>query len=69
MGALGDLSKTLSTSANQIRIMKEQSQELAMWAGQMINMWLQNEGILVKVNAFANYSQVHIEIISIRIRL
>ena len=50
-GALGDLSKTLSTSANQIRIMKEQSQELAMWAGQMVNMWLQNEGILVKVNA------------------
>jgi hypothetical protein len=50
-GATGDLAKTLETSANQLRMMKEQSQEFATWIGVGFNTLLQKSGILVDINA------------------
>lgn len=51
-GALGDLSKTLSTNANQLRIMKEQAIELATWLGNAVSYLIQESGILVTVNTY-----------------
>lgn len=49
--ALGDLSKTLTTSANQFRMMSEQSKEFATWIGVSFDTLLQKSGILVEINA------------------
>jgi len=50
-GALGDLNKTLTTNANQLRIMKEQAIEFATWVGNGISFLIQESGILVNINA------------------
>lgn len=50
-GATGDLAKTLSSSANQLRMMKEQGQEFATWIGISFNTLLQKSGILIDINA------------------
>lgn len=39
-GAVGDLSKTLSNSANQLRIINEQVTELKTWLGNILEMYL-----------------------------
>lgn len=51
-GATGDLAKTITSSANQLRIMKEQGQEFATWMGVAFNTMLEKSGILVEINAW-----------------
>lgn len=51
-GATGDLAKTITSSANQLRIMKEQGQEFATWIGVAFNTMLEKSGILVEINAW-----------------
>lgn len=51
-GATGDLRKTISSSANQLRIMKEQGAEFATWIGIAFNTLLDSSGILVKINSY-----------------
>ena len=51
-GATGDLAKTITSSANQIRIMQEQSKEFATWVGVAFNTILEKSGILVEINAW-----------------
>lgn len=50
-GATGDLAKTLASSANQIRMMNEQSKEFATWIGIGLNTLMEKSGILVNINA------------------
>ena len=50
--ATGDLAKTITSSANQLRIMKEQAVEFATWIGVAGNTLLENSGILVTINAY-----------------
>ena len=50
-GATGDLAKTLSSSANQLRMMKEQGQEFATWIGVGFNTLMEKSGILVTINS------------------
>lgn len=50
--ATGDLAKTITSSANQLRVMKEQSQEFATWIGVAFNTLLEKSGILVEINAY-----------------
>ena len=50
--ATGDLSKTIASSANQLRVMKEQAQEFATWIGVAFNTLLEKSGILVEINAY-----------------
>lgn len=50
-GATGDLAKTLGSSANQLRMMKEQAQEFTTWIGVGFNTLMEKRGILVNINA------------------
>lgn len=50
--ATGDLSKTITSSANQIRIMGEQGKEFATWIGVAFNTMLEKSGTLIEVNAW-----------------
>ena len=50
-GATGDLAKTLGSSANQLRMMKEQAQEFTTWIGVGFNTLMEKSGILVNINA------------------
>lgn len=50
--ATGDLSKTIESSANQLRVMKEQAQEFATWIGVAFNTLLEKSGILIEINAY-----------------
>lgn len=50
-GATGDLAKTLASSANQLRMMNEQSKEFSTWIGIGFNTLMENSGILVNINA------------------
>lgn len=50
--ATGDLAKTITSSANQLRVMKEQSQEFATWIGVAFNTLLEKSGILIEINAY-----------------
>ena len=49
--ALGDLEKTLTTNANQLRVMKELAIETATWFGNGISYLIQESGILIEINA------------------
>lgn len=51
-GATGDLAKTITSSANQLRIMNEQGKEFATWIGVAFNTMLEKSGILVEINAW-----------------
>jgi len=51
-GALGDLSKTLHTNANQLRIMKEQAAEISTWFGNAVSYIVQEKGLLVTINSY-----------------
>lgn len=50
--AIGDLSKTIRSSANQLRVMKEQGKEFATWIGIAFNTLLEESGILIEINAY-----------------
>ena len=50
-GATGDLAKTLASSANQLRMMNEQSKEFSTWLGIGFNTLMEKSGILVDINA------------------
>lgn len=50
--ATGDLAKTITSSANQLRVMKEQAQEFATWIGVAFNTLLEKSGILIEINAY-----------------
>ena len=50
--ATGDLAKTITSSANQLRVMKEQAQEFATWIGVSFNTMLEKSGILIEINAY-----------------
>lgn len=52
VGATGDLRKTIESSANQLRIMKEQAKDFATWVGISLNLLLQESGILVTINSY-----------------
>lgn len=51
-GATGDLAKTITSSANQIRIAQEQAKEFATWIGVAFNTMLEKSGILIEINAW-----------------
>lgn len=50
-GATEDLAKTLTTSANQIRMMNEQTKEFSTWIGVGFDTLLQKSGILIDINS------------------
>lgn len=50
--ATGDLAKTITSSANQLRVMKEQGKEFATWIGVAFNTMLEKSGILIEINAY-----------------
>ena len=50
--AVGDLEKTLQSSANQLRIMPDTVKDIATFAGVGVNQWLQQSKILIKLNAY-----------------
>ena len=50
--ATGDLKKTIESSANQLRVMKEQAQEFATWIGVAFNTLFEKSGILIEINAY-----------------
>ena len=49
-GATGDLAKTLGSSANQLRMMKEQGREFATWIGISFQTLMEKSGILIGIN-------------------
>lgn len=49
--ALGDLGKTINQFANQSRITKEIIAEIAQWAGTILKLFLDNNDVLIKLNA------------------
>lgn len=49
--ALGDLGKTINQFANQSRITKEIMSEIAQWAGTILKLFLDNNDVLIKLNA------------------
>lgn len=49
-GATGDLAKTLGSSANQLRMMKEQGREFATWIGISFNTLLEKSRVLIGIN-------------------
>lgn len=49
--ALGDLGKTINQFANQSRITKEILSEIAQWAGTILKLFLDNNNILIRLNA------------------
>lgn len=49
--ALGDLQKTLTNNANQLRIMSSVAEEFGMWIGNAVSYLMQESGILVKINS------------------
>ena len=51
-GATGDLAKTIRSSANQVRIMKEQIKEFATWIGVGFNTLIEKSGILIEINGW-----------------
>lgn len=55
-GALGDMAKTLENFANQSRMMVEGWKELATWVGTIITHLLQENGIMLKINAGLIYA-------------
>lgn len=50
-GALGDMSKTITTFANQSRIMAENIKELATWVGVVFTTLMENYNVLTYMNA------------------
>ena len=50
--ATGDLAKTIESSANQLRVMKEQGKEFATWIGVGFNTLMEKSGILIEINAY-----------------
>jgi hypothetical protein len=50
--AVGDLEKTITSSANQLRLMGDTIKDIATWIGVGANQWLQQSKILIRINAY-----------------
>ena len=50
--AVGDLEKTMTSSANQLRLMGDTIKDIATWIGVGANQWLQQSNILIRINAY-----------------
>lgn len=50
-GATGDMAKTIESASNQARILAEQTKETVTWAGQLMLLWINNTGLMQKMNA------------------
>lgn len=50
--AVGDLEKTITSSANQLRLMGDTIKDISTWIGVGVNQWLQQSKILIKINAY-----------------
>lgn len=50
--AVGDLEKTITSSANQLRLMGDTVKDIATWIGVGANQWLQQSKILIRINAY-----------------
>lgn len=50
--AVGDLEKTITSSANQLRLMGDTVKDIATWIGVGANQWLQQSNILIRINAY-----------------
>lgn len=50
--AVGDLEKTITSSANQLRLMHDTIKDTATWIGVGANQWLQQSNILIRINAY-----------------
>ena len=50
--AVGDLEKTITSSANQLRLMGDTIKDIATWIGVGANQWLQQSNILIRINAY-----------------
>jgi hypothetical protein len=50
--AVGDYAKTITSTANQTRFMKETIKDIATWIGVGANQWLKQSNILIRINAY-----------------
>lgn len=50
--AVGDLENTITSSANQLRLMGDTIKDIATWIGVGANQWLQQSNILIRINAY-----------------
>lgn len=50
--AVGDLENTITSTANQLRIMSDTVKDIATFVGVGLNQWLQQSKILIKLNAY-----------------
>jgi hypothetical protein len=50
--AVGDYAKTIYSTANQTRYMKETIKDIATWIGVGANQWLKQSGILIRINSY-----------------
>lgn len=66
-GAIGDLDKTISSFANQSRVLADSWSDLKTWVGTVLNYLLVESEILVKVNAMIIFASKYLEAIAIRL--
>ena len=50
--AVGDMEKTITSTANQARYMSETIKDIATWIGVGANQWLKQSNILLRINAY-----------------
>lgn len=50
--AVGDMEKTITSTANQARYMSETIKDIATWIGVGANQWLKQSSILLRINAY-----------------
>lgn len=50
--AVGDMEKTITSTANQSRFMSETIKDIATWIGVGANQWLKQSNILLRINAY-----------------
>ena len=50
--AVGDMEKTITSTANQARFMSETIKDIATWIGVGANQWLKQSNILLRINAY-----------------
>lgn len=50
--AVGDMEKTITSTANQTRVMSETIKDIATWIGIGANQWLKQSNILIRINAY-----------------
>ncbi len=50
--AVGDMEKTITSTANQARFMSETIKDIATWIGVGANQWLKQSNIILRINAY-----------------